>query len=291
MNIYPEHLRVLGARHDWVEWLYDAQKQVGQDYQATLDLLARNDNHEFALWLVKTIGPDRDGGTITSVPADAVHVFAAKALKLEDALSIPGNIYCADRLAALGHVAANRIYCAGTCEVVGNVSAALDIEVARSLFAGGSVRAQGSIVVHGVLQAKAEVFCGGSLTVGSKLQAKQLNVEQDLVCRESVYIAASDLEVGGDVFVDGNLHVNRRVYAAKSIRVRGFLDAQGDIVAERGIYVGCGISAGGQIKHGEDWACFAGLEAQATSWDKLAVVSAAKRPEKLFGGVWQEAQR
>jgi len=285
MRLNGVELRARGARSDWIEWLY--ARGDNNQYQEVLNALAEEDNSAFASWLVRQVGADRYAEPITSVPARAKHLFASGDILIDGSVNVPGNVFAAGQIDVKGNLWASSVFAGKKITVRGHLACTGDIETTDALFADEGITSQGSVIAVYAVKSDGPVTCGGKLTTSSYLHAKDLHIGHNLFCANSVHVSGGNATVYGDVYIEATLFARGDVASLKSLRVGGYVDVEGDLCAERGIYVGCGINAGGKIEHGEDWACFAGLAVEATQWDRLAVVSARVPPKRLFGGVWK----
>ncbi|MVW80313.1 hypothetical protein [Bordetella sp. 02P26C-1] len=282
MDITKDFIKLKQPCADGYRWYLRHAPPHGT-YQQILDALVADGRGKDACWLLDQFGP-----------TDAV-------LRL-------------DHLDAHDFVFAGAIEVRGTIEVTGN------LRVGRGIRAGGGIRVEGS------LQAGDDVHCAGALTCGESLNvtgrvhaAWNVLVQGDIDCEE--LRAGWDLASSGAVRLHGGAQVGQSInvqslHSEKGIRAGTDITSQGDILTRQGIecngILDCGghlfagwgikamegmtaagaISAGeslyseAEIRAGEGYGVYAGLNVPEHAWESSACVQASQRPQGLRSGHW-----
>lgn len=282
MDITKDFIKLKQPCSDGYRWYLRHAPPHGT-YQQILDALVADGRAKDAYWLLDQFGPT-------------------------------------DTVLQLDHLDAQDFIFAGSIEVRGTIEVSGTLRAGRSIRAGGGIRVQDHLHAGDDIHCGGALFCGNDTTVKGRLHAAwNILIQGDLECED--LRAGWDFTCTGTARVNGSVQVGQelvvtKIQSDKGIRVGGDITSEADITTHQGIECGrslqCGghlvadwgikalenisangaISVGeslyseGEIRAGEGYGVYAGLNVPEHAWESSARVQAQKRPHSLRSGYW-----
>ncbi|HEY4542174.1 MAG TPA: hypothetical protein VIG66_07375 [Noviherbaspirillum sp.] len=258
---------------------------AGSDYQPLLDDLVAAGRVDDAVWLLEQFGPTNAVLQVDDIEAETI-VFAGS-------LSIKGNVMVDSVLKAGRSISAG-----------GGITAGKSITAGEDVQAGGAIRSGGVLVAGGDIKAGWGIDSQGLMRCGSNLRAGwALGCEQDLWVEGQMEVA-DEIRVGGRIRCGKGMRAGASiscvgpVHAAHGIESGADVTSESHLEANWGIRAGASIIAGGairvgeslqareEIRAGEGFGVFAGLQVALEAWPMSAEVRAREKPRLLMSGHW-----
>lgn len=238
----------------------------------------------------------------------------------KDACWLIDQFGATDAVLQLDHLEAHDFVFAGAIEVRGTIEITGTLRVGRGIRAGGGIRVEGRLQAGDDVHCAGALICGESLAVTGRVHAAwNVLVQGDIECSE--LRAGWDLACSGAVRLSGAAQVGQSIqvhtlHSEKGVRAGTDITSEADILTRQGIecngilecggrlFAGWGIramesmtaaaaiSAGeslyseGEIRAGEGYGIYAGLNVPEHAWESSAWVQASQRPEGLRSGYW-----
>ncbi|WP_019139752.1 hypothetical protein [Noviherbaspirillum massiliense] len=141
------------------------------------------------------------------------------------------------------------------------------IDVDAIVFAG-TLEVRGSIEADSIVRAGRTIQADGAIRCGKNLRAGGSITSLDCIC------AGNGIEAGATILSHRHLEANWGIRAGKSIIAHGAIKAGESLQAEE------------DIRSGDGYGIYAGLDVQFDAWEASARVRARSRPERLMSGWW-----
>jgi len=265
------------------------RRHQGQgDYQALLDALVADGRIDDACWLLDQFGPVDLVLQVDAIDAHAI-VFAGT-LEVRHGINVDTIVRTGRDLRTSGGVlAGTAIVAGGDIDAGGNLSSGGHIRAAGDISAGWGIRAETDLEAGGACRAKWDVYAGHALSVRGMLHADgSVHAGRSLHCGRSIK-AGGDVIAAHDLLVSQGILAGGLIEAGNHIEAGWGLKAGADISAQGAIRAGEGIEAAGEIRCGAGYGIYAGLLVRRDAWPCSARVTAARRPEALVSGHWDDA--